>query len=247
MIKFYRKIRQNLLSEGKIVKYFKYAIGEIVLVVIGILIALSINNWNNTKISSKVEQNILEEIANGLNEDLPDVKHNIEGHKKGIKACIYWRKIINNEQVETDSVALNYWNLTRNFVASQNISSYESLKSRGLELITNDSLRLQIISLYETDYNILKTLEEDYDEFQFHKNYFKDINHFVSPHLVFNKEGDIQTIQIPLHLSEEEKKEFLSYLWKIEKNRNVALNYYSDLEKKIIQSKKNIDKKIAKD
>ena len=50
MIKFFRKIRQNLLSEGKTGKYFKYAIGEIVLVVIGILIALQINNWNeNTK------------------------------------------------------------------------------------------------------------------------------------------------------------------------------------------------------
>jgi len=47
MLKFYRKIRQNLLSEGKTGKYLKYAIGEIVLVVIGILIALSINNWNN--------------------------------------------------------------------------------------------------------------------------------------------------------------------------------------------------------
>ncbi len=47
MIKFFRKIRKNLLSEGKTGKYFKYAIGEIVLVVIGILIALSINNWNN--------------------------------------------------------------------------------------------------------------------------------------------------------------------------------------------------------
>ena len=46
MIKFFRKIRQNLLMENKTSKYFKYAIGEIVLVVIGILIALQINNWN---------------------------------------------------------------------------------------------------------------------------------------------------------------------------------------------------------
>ena len=46
MIKFFRKIRQNLLMENKTGKYFKYAIGEIVLVVIGILIALQINNWN---------------------------------------------------------------------------------------------------------------------------------------------------------------------------------------------------------
>jgi len=46
MIKFFRKIRQNLLRENKTRKYYKYAIGEITLVVIGILIALQINNWN---------------------------------------------------------------------------------------------------------------------------------------------------------------------------------------------------------
>ena len=50
MIKFFRKIRLNLLMENKTWKYLKYAIGEIVLVVIGILIVLQINNWNSKKI-----------------------------------------------------------------------------------------------------------------------------------------------------------------------------------------------------
>jgi len=49
MIKFFRKIRQNLLIENKTGKYFKYVIGEIILVVIGILIALQINNWNENR------------------------------------------------------------------------------------------------------------------------------------------------------------------------------------------------------
>lgn len=49
MIKFFRKVRQNSLSEGKTKRYFQYAIGEIVLVVIGILIALQINNWNEQR------------------------------------------------------------------------------------------------------------------------------------------------------------------------------------------------------
>ena len=49
MIKFFRKIRQNLLSEGKTGKYLKYEIGEIILFVFGILIALQINNWNEAR------------------------------------------------------------------------------------------------------------------------------------------------------------------------------------------------------
>lgn len=67
MIKFFRKIRQDLLSKGKTGKYLKYALGEIILVVIGILIALAINNWNNDK-QRKNEltdsfKSILEEIT----------------------------------------------------------------------------------------------------------------------------------------------------------------------------------------
>lgn len=49
MFKFFRHIRQQLVSEGKTAKYFKYTIGEIALVVIGILIALQINNWNEDR------------------------------------------------------------------------------------------------------------------------------------------------------------------------------------------------------
>nr|WP_321222560.1 DUF6090 family protein [uncultured Psychroserpens sp.] len=59
MIKFYRKIRQNLLIEGKTRKYIKYAIGEIFLVVIGILIALQINNWNENRKNGIKEQLVL--------------------------------------------------------------------------------------------------------------------------------------------------------------------------------------------
>ena len=66
MIKIFRKIRQNLLLDGKTGKYFKYAIGEILLVVIGILIALNINNWNEQKKNEAKIVNILEEIQNDI-------------------------------------------------------------------------------------------------------------------------------------------------------------------------------------
>ena len=59
MIKFFRQLRQRLLTEGKTGKYFKYAIGEIILVVIGILIALQINNWDENKRKYKEEQHYL--------------------------------------------------------------------------------------------------------------------------------------------------------------------------------------------
>jgi len=69
MIKFFRKIRQNLLSEGKTGKYFKYAIGEIVLVVIGILIALQINNWNEDRKKDELSKDYLLQLKQDLSLD----------------------------------------------------------------------------------------------------------------------------------------------------------------------------------
>jgi hypothetical protein len=70
MIKFFRKIRQNVLSEGKTGKYFKYAIGEIVLVVIGILIALQINNASQQNTNRKQVETILKSIFYDLESDM---------------------------------------------------------------------------------------------------------------------------------------------------------------------------------
>lgn len=69
MIKFFRSIRQNLLNEGKTAKYFKYAIGEIVLVVIGILIALNINNWNENRVRNIKVKTYLNNVIQDLTYD----------------------------------------------------------------------------------------------------------------------------------------------------------------------------------
>ena len=62
MISFFRKIRQNLIMENKTGKYFKYAIGEILLVMIGILLALQVSNWNQNRINSQKESLLLKEL-----------------------------------------------------------------------------------------------------------------------------------------------------------------------------------------
>ncbi|PQJ78649.1 DUF6090 family protein [Polaribacter porphyrae] len=69
MIKFFRHIRKSLLEQNKMGKYFKYAIGEIILVVIGILIALGINNWNENRKSKLVERDVLNNIYENLGVD----------------------------------------------------------------------------------------------------------------------------------------------------------------------------------
>ena len=70
MIKFFRNIRKKLLAEGKTTNYLKYAIGEIILVVIGILIALQINNWNQDRLDRNFETVMLKEVKSSLESDL---------------------------------------------------------------------------------------------------------------------------------------------------------------------------------
>ena len=89
MIKFFRRIRQNLLSEGKTGKYLKYAIGEIVLVVIGILIALSINNWNENKKTQDQLSLILYNLIEDLNDDLEYLNDEVELHEFRISCFQY--------------------------------------------------------------------------------------------------------------------------------------------------------------
>ena len=75
MINFFRKVRKQLADDNKPLKYMRYAIGEIVLVVVGILIALSINNWNEDRKLETVEINILKGIRQNILMDTIDLNH----------------------------------------------------------------------------------------------------------------------------------------------------------------------------
>lgn len=82
MIKFFRLIRKNYLLENKQSKYLKYAIGEIILVVIGILIALQINNWNQNRINNTKVRSYLSEIIKDLKNDTLNIRGEIDFAKK---------------------------------------------------------------------------------------------------------------------------------------------------------------------
>ncbi len=98
MIKFFRKIRQNLLSENKFSKYLIYAIGEIVLVVIGILIALQINNWNEKQKAKLKQVNLFENLKIDFNTRLNELNEMMNGKSESILAISELNKIIAKKQ-----------------------------------------------------------------------------------------------------------------------------------------------------
>jgi len=149
MIKLFRKIRQNLLAEGKTTKYFKYAIGEIVLVVIGILIALSINNWNQDRLNKNEEQIYLKAIKTDLTKDtlrLNQIISNIDTQltsleiiKKGLTSD---STTINQDIAFTTSLVTTF-----NFIPEK--ATIDDLKSSGkLNLIANKKVRDTLLTYY---------------------------------------------------------------------------------------------------
>ena len=103
MIKFFRKIRQNLLMENKTGKYFKYAIGEIILVVIGILIALSINNWNEDRKAKINEVFLVKQLLEDAKMDsifFDDRIQSLKGQKRFYNELVqFCSKEISEDQV----------------------------------------------------------------------------------------------------------------------------------------------------
>lgn len=155
MIKFFRKIRQNLLSEGKTGKFFKYALGEIILVVIGIMIALQINNWNQNRLDSITETKYLDRIVKELNLNNQFNKSLItDRFFKKIEGLKLAKEYCENKLFVTDTLDfLNSVSYGCVFSGGYNFgtrSSYDELINTGnLQLIRKDTLKNKIAEYYD--------------------------------------------------------------------------------------------------
>ncbi len=235
------------MFKQKATNLFKKYFSEFALIFISVILAFALTEWSNNQGKKISEEKIFLEILNGLKKDSIDLTGNIDAHKNGIKACKYWRKVITDNKADKDSLIGYYFLLTRNVISIQNISGYETLKSKGLETIKNDSLRAKIINLYEFDYQVMKKFEEDYKENQFFDNYFFQINEKIAPNLKFDSNGNIYDINLPLTITNSEKNILLSYLWKIQMSRIEREYAGKSLKKKINTLYKEIDKEIKND
>ncbi|MCB0463452.1 MAG: hypothetical protein KDC81_12170 [Flavobacteriaceae bacterium] len=181
MIKFFRKIRQQLLNENKFSKYLIYAIGEIVLVVIGILIALQINNWNENRKKEELETSTLMELKANLNTDIKDFKADMKVYNSAVNSIDIVIEFIDGNIPYHDSLNIHLGKITVQGVFAPNKATYENLKITGIKLISNDSLRAAISDLYEGRYYYVeKYLEAEYqfDHQKFGEFYLKEMKEY---------------------------------------------------------------------
>ena len=147
MIKFFRQIRQNLLFENKNGKYVKYAVGEILLVVIGILIAIQIDTWNQNRLNRIQENLILTELLNEYSNNLDQLNSKIsirnDIYDSSIKILVY----IANDRTNliADSLNLHLSRILTRPTFDPELGVTNELSSSGkLYLLTNSDLRNRI-------------------------------------------------------------------------------------------------------
>ena len=151
MIPLLRKIRKKMADDNKPIQYARYAIGEVILVVIGILIALQINNWNEERKESLAIKNVLIEIKEDLIQDKAELERNLKLRTEDFEAQ---KRIIHvletnssfDENVRSD---LGRIHLARNvFSASK---GYDLLKELNLGALKDKELRILLTRYYERD------------------------------------------------------------------------------------------------
>ncbi|MBT8265061.1 MAG: hypothetical protein KJO41_05680 [Bacteroidia bacterium] len=141
-----------MIKDNKLTKYLFYAIGEIILVVIGILIALQINNWNESRKSHAFEVEILTQVRTNLIND----KFSLETISSNFENAIWSsNKILESNWTAQDQDSLKYWlGAVIQFDRFQPLTNaYEVLKSKGLDQVRNKQLRFLLGSYYDDEAN----------------------------------------------------------------------------------------------
>ena len=222
---------------------WKTYIFEFLSIFVAVVSAFALSNWNDNRNNNHSEQKILTEIANGISIDQKDFKGNITGHTTSLIANKKFRELLLGKTMNKDSVAVYYISLFRDYTPVINRSGYESLKESGLKTISNDSLRFEIISLYDYHYGIIDILDK-VNEMQSFENYFSPVNNLLHPYMEFDSNGNLIHINNPLGLSAIQRKEIQSYLWRLQKNRMLKLSRYKSIMQVMIKVKKNVVREI---
>lgn len=229
MIKFFKKIRQKLLAESKFSKpaspagkYMIYAIGEIVLIVIGILIALQIDTWNQNKVNRSKEIEVLKDFQNELKFDLAHIEYNIKQNALATSSMGIVLEHLENDLPYHDSLNTHFNNATGIVFAELNGSVFETLKAEGLNLISNKDLRDSLVIAYGKINDWVTDQSRIYHDFMMDaaKNVFN--TRFRD---YWNTDMNAPTKSQMIPIDYEKLKEDQEYLYFLRTQRNLNFHY----------------------
>jgi len=200
MIKFFRNIRKTLLSEGKTTNYLKYAIGEIVLVVIGILIALQINNWNEHRKETNELREYLYKISNNVKQDIEQIEK-LKIRRDTVRArAIRTSNALRNEDFSNIDDFLKGNRVFNEFYFISDKSGFEALKNSPFLGKINNTKVDSLVSLYYSHVEKIYKDEESYNVFIENMEVQLNINVDRTPLMIlFQKMRNNETINYNEH------------------------------------------------
>jgi hypothetical protein len=223
MIPFFRKIRKKMANDNKPLKYLRYAIGEIVLVVIGILIALQVNNWNVNRISILSQENSLQKLTSDLNYDITHFKEIDSLYNNDLNEIEFVSeealskknsKLINANQMVAGRGSVLYLKVTK--------STYDEMKNTGLLYqLSNQELKTKINAYYELADFLLEKENRD--------------NQNLNNYVLGIKNDDPK--KIVMRLNERKNLDYIDWSWL--QNPNAPM--YREIETQIIWTKAAIE------
>jgi len=240
MLTFFRKIRQKMFSENRFSKYLIYAIGEIILVVIGILIALQINNWNQERIDRINETKILKELKNDLDITITDLENTILDVQQRFDSTIVILEYIDAQILFEDKMwsAYDYMNGTK-WLYPRTIA-FENLKSTGINQITNDSIKIKLAEIFGQKLNRIKDIEGRMLELLWNQN--QELKN-VSIYTEINHSG--YTLLKPEHFESFKKnKSLVNSIIGFNNRRNLALIIYKNYRESVLELKRIIEEEL---
>ncbi|MFC4720857.1 DUF6090 family protein [Geojedonia litorea] len=229
MIKFFRHIRQNLIMENKSGKYLKYALGEIILVVIGILIALQINNWNENRKAKASEDNFFENVLLDLEKDEAKLDYYYEFHSKRIDYLDTLLTYVRNPNLSMgiDKFGMYVEPLFYSANPTNYSNTFESAKSMGTFNNFKEKERLKALSQYYSDFVLIEQA-------------FSSILRFVEtqfePLMYTLPEGYMTEATGNLVINEEDVKDFYIKIASIKDYRNLSIDYEKILRTPIMEN-----------
>lgn len=157
MLRLVRKLRLQQAADSK--NFWVFTITEFILVILGILIALQIENWNQNRQVRKLESVLLNELLLNLNTDYEDIRFNINALNIVLNSSEIVLSQLEEKSPYNDSLEYHFGELTKATIFNKNLSAFESIKSIGLDIIKNNTLRQQISYLYSVKYDIIERIE----------------------------------------------------------------------------------------
>ena len=254
MFPFFRKVRRQHADDNQFMKYSRYAIGEIVLVVIGILIALQINNWNEDLKTRKREQVYLENIKTDLLLNIDELNSFIEARESCIRSC---NKLLDfyNETTPLDLNEFNFHSLNVMiwFPFKQHDNTYQELLNSGNLAIISDKVIRNGLQNMQVGYKNIAFVEGEMQ--QDYESYLYDVYFSIADldRNIKNYEAQLSGNAVPksVELSAQDaelllkNKKFKNGIVLSKYNSDLLMTEYQQMISSIKDMIERIDEKIA--